>query len=119
IDIDYDNSKYIVNDIDISDMDESLEANLYSMYNALSNLKFSEIEKNAEISGEPVITIEYHLDEDINTIMEFIPRDDDSYWLKINDTDTEFIVSDNSISGDYSFMYWYQKLTTAIEEALL
>lgn len=119
LDIDQENSKYIVNGTDISNMDESLEANLFSMYNALSNIKFSEIDKNAEISGEPVITIEYHLDEDINTIMEFIPRDEDSYWLRINDTDTEFIISDASISGDYSFMYWYRKLTTAIEEALL
>lgn len=117
--LDYDNSKYSLNGEDISDCGENVINNLYSMYSALSDLKFSEIDKNAEISGEPEVTVEYHLDENIDTILEFIPKDDDSYWLKINDTYTGFIISKSNVSGDYSFMYWYRKLVTAIEESKL
>ncbi len=117
--LDSDNSKYTVNGENISDYGEDVLTNLYSMYNALSNIGFSEIDNDAEISGESEITVEYHLDENINTIMEFIPRDENSYWLKINDTYTGFVISKSSIDGDYSFMYWYEKLMTSIEEAKL
>lgn len=117
--LDSDNSKYILNGEDISDYGEDVLNNLYTMYNALSNTGFSGIEKDAEVSGEPEITVEYHLDEGINTIMEFIPRDESSYWLKINDTYTGFIINKSDTDGDYSFMYWYRKLLNAIEESKL
>ena len=114
--LDADNSKYKVNGEDISDYGDDVLTKLYSMYNALSNINFTGIEKDAEVSGEPEITVEYHLDDDINTIMEFIPKDENTYWLKINDTYTGFTISKPVVEGDYSFIYWYQKLMTAIEE---
>lgn len=118
-DIDYENSKYSLNGEDISEYGEDVINKLYSMYSMLSALKFSGIDKTAEVTGEPEITVEYHLDENIDTIMEFIPRDENSYYLKINDTYTEFIISRHDIDGDYSFIYWYKKLLNAIEEAKL
>lgn len=114
--LDADNSKYKVNGEDISDYGDDVLTKLYSMYNALSNINFTGIEKDAEVSGEPEITVEYHLDDDINTIMEFIPKDENTYWLKINDTYTGFTISKPVVEGDYSFIYWYQKLMTAIKE---
>jgi len=117
--MDSENSKYKLNGEDISDYGEDVLNNIYSMYNALSNIGFSDIERDAEVSGEPEIIVEYHLDENVDTIMELIPKDENSYWLKINDTYTGFIISKSDIDGDYSFMYWYEKLLTAIEESKL
>lgn len=114
--LDSENSEYKVNGEDISDYGEDVLTNLYTMYNALSNIGFSGIEKDAEVSGEPEITVEYHLDDDINTVMEFIPKDENLYYLKINDTYTSFTISRPTVEGDYSFIYWYRKLMTAIEE---
>ncbi|MDD7184516.1 MAG: DUF4340 domain-containing protein [Oscillospiraceae bacterium] len=114
--LDSENSKYKVNGEDISDYGEEVLTNLYTMYNALSNIGFSGIEKDAKVSGEPEITVEYHLDDDINTVMEFIPKDETSYYLKINGEYTGFTISKPAVEGDYSFIYWYRKLMTAIEE---
>ena len=86
------------------------------MYNKLSALYFSDVDYDAEVSGEPAITVTYHLNDNTDTVMEFIPINEDEYWLVINGQYTNYIVSESTISGSYSFMYWYEKLLTSIEE---
>ena len=115
-DVDSANGKYILNGEDISEYGDDVINNFNSMYNQLSALYFSGVDYDAKVSGEPAITITYHLNDNTDTVMEFIPINADEYWLVINGEYTNYIVSETTISGSYSFMYWYEKLLTSIEE---
>lgn len=114
---DKDKDKFTVNGKDATMKDEEGEQPFRKYYQALIGLTLSEIEIGAVPSGKPEITFTYTLKKDPRTMkVEFIPKDDRSYYVMRNGKYTSIVVSKKKFDEPDGVRDTYKKLMEAIDK---
>ena len=94
-------------------------------FESLALIKIGDIEPDAVPQGNPVLSVKYFNKDFTNDVLDFVQRDESSYYVMKNDEYTGFFVYANELFKDggtdtysYGIMGAYDLLTTAINDNL-
>ncbi|MCX8129097.1 MAG: DUF4340 domain-containing protein [Clostridia bacterium] len=112
-----DTDKFTVNGKDASMKDENDEQPFRKYYQALIGIEFDELETGKVPLGKPEITITYHLKKEPGVMkVEFIPKDDKSYYVFRNGKYTNLVVAKKTFDEPEGVRDSYKKLMEAINK---
>jgi hypothetical protein len=81
---DYDKDKFYINGIDASGMNEEGSQPFRKLYQALIGVGLDEVDTEGKPEGSPDITIDYTLVDGSRMKVEFVPKDENLYYVRRN-----------------------------------
>jgi len=116
-DKDTDNDKFFLNGKDASMKDENSRQPFRAYYQSLIGVTLSELEPDANPSGEAEITFTYYRKVEPNVMkVEFIPKDDHYYYVKRNGKYSGILVEKRKFDEPEGVRESYRKLMEAINK---
>jgi len=111
------NDKFFIDDKDVTVKGEEGKEAFKDYYMALIAVAFESVEPGAVPSGEPEIVIDYTLEVAPGRVkIEFIPKDENSYYVVKNGKYTNLVVAKSEFDKDDGVRKTYSKLIDLLEE---
>ena len=103
--------RFYVDDNDVTAKGEEAISRFKDYYQSLISVLAMDIEQNANVSGEPQISITYRLSKGSEVVkVEFIPKNENTYYAMKDGRYTGIVVSRDEFYGDEGVKSAYNKL---------
>ena len=117
--IDHENSRYKLDDIDLSELDSTTNSNFEYLYASVSEISMEEIHPDGDFPEkpeDPACRFVYTLNDGTERTLELVSIDDLTYWAYVDGRCIGQTVRRNSLSGSSGVLSFLEKVTDNLDE---
>lgn len=116
--VDYENEQYALDDLDIDALDNEEILTLFqTFYRSVSTLQFTDLDMDGKPEGDAAATITYTYHDGHQTVLEFVPKGDNEYYLLEDGVYRDVTLRLNRFTADEGIIRSYEALLAGIEKS--
>ncbi|MCR5718144.1 MAG: DUF4340 domain-containing protein [Oscillospiraceae bacterium] len=111
--IDHENSRYQLDDIDLSGLDSATNSNFEYLYASVSEIQAEDVAEEPQLPETPVpsCVFRYTLNDGTQRTLELVPIDELNYWAYVDGRCIGQTVRRNALSGSTGVLSFLEKIT--------
>lgn len=114
-----DDRQYTIGDTDLTALDSTdLNSQFEGLIRAISMMQFTGLEPDAQPEGEPAMRIVYTMEDDTQTVLEFVEKAENDYYLLTDGKYDGRTVRLNRFTGSGCPVPVYETLVQSIKKAI-